>query len=857
MLAIHPANMAGGLLGLGLMAVVLAVYGYLLVGRFLHTTRGSLLEVAGLCLLVGFLVLSWVGSLLAVVSLFAWWLLLIGAVGVALVARWWTLSSRPMPIELPPMSGLVQMLAVVLLGGAAWLYARPTESWLLFDDSAVYGIAGVHLAEMGTLIPSLEVLVCRGHHTYRYFGPFRWWDACTPTLSVGFLPIPKIWAGVASWLFGNSGAVWSAPLAGMLALMAWFLFVRRAVGTLPALLATALVTVAFPQVWYARVIMSETFTQITLFGGLYLLLVERESNVTDRPGIWGIGAALMLGLLSLVRFEAVLFVVVLVLAWLVAFVSVAHQRPLRWPAPWVPRWLGYVAFTTLAGMGLSFVTTPHYYLDQMVKLMTRDTIRIALVALVALVAGVALIRKFGVQRIWGIVAKRPPAHILIMALALIWLLVTAIDLTIGGGPFREVSLWLPLYLGWAGFLLGAAGLFWFAVKPAATPEAYALLVLALLMATGFAIRPLVTRVHPWAIRRYVPFIIPAVALGIGIFYSRVWAAIVALTARRGRLWRWPVGLALVLLVSLSIALFGRTTLVFVDYREMAGLWDQLEDLAALYPQDAILVFDDGPYGQRVPQVMELVFGYSVVSFREPLNPDMASRLDDMVELAHEEGRRVFLNAIDGDLMWQSDLYGLESYDAYVIQAPRVRYERTPPPTTDSIGAMGVMVDIYEIVTLSELSLLQNLTVTIPLGQGSYPYLRGVYQLEHDAEGRRFRWTGDETRIVVPIPNALQRPERATVALDVAAWRPAEAGDTRMTVTVQGQTVLESHVEHVVEPQQFLIEVDNISGPHVDSLIIGIETTTWEPIEYGLEDGRELGLILYGITVTFEETVDEL
>jgi hypothetical protein len=850
MLNIDPANMTGGLLGLALMTLLLGGYGYLLLGRFVVVTRDVLFEMAGLCVLVGFLAFSWVGSLLAVASLFTWWLLLLGAAALVLAVRRWVPLSEP--IALPPMPWLVQLMAVALIGGAAWLFARPTESWLVLDDSAVYGIAGVHLAEMGSLIPSLEVLMCRGHQAFRYFGPFRWWDACTRTLSIGFLPTPKVWGGIATWLFGRGGAVWSAPFSGTVALMAWFLFVRRTVGALPALVATALLAVAFPQVWYARVLMSETFTQIALFGGLYLLLVERENNATNRPGIMGVGAALLLGLLSLVRFEAVLFTVILLAAWLVSYVAMARATPLRWPVGWIPRWMGYVALATIVAMGLSFVSTPHYYLDQMVKLMARDTISLAMLAMIPMAVALAWVRRVDTQRLWGAVATRPFARILMVLLAVAWLLVTALDMSFGGGPFRGVSFWLPLYLGWAGFLLGAAGIVWFALRRTPTPEVYALLVLALFVATGFAIRPLVTRVHPWAIRRYVPFIIPAMALGIGLFYDQVWTSFARLTANRARLWRWPVGLVLALLVSLSVALFGRVTLPFVNYREMAGLWDQLEELASLYPQDAILLFDDGPFGQRMPQVMELVFGHSVISFREPVNPDLGDRLDAMVEFAHEEDRRVFLTVIDGDLMWESELYALESHAAYTIQAPRVRYERTPPPTEASIGMMAFMVDIYEVVSLDDLSLLQNASLTVPLGQGSYPYLRGVHQLETDAEGRPFRWTGDEARITVPIPTSAQPSGRVTIALDLGAWRPNEAGQTMMTVTVQGEPVLESQVEHVVAPQRFEIELDDIIRPSQTSLVIRIEAEPWYPIDYGLEDGRGLGLILYGITVTFED-----
>ncbi len=845
MLAIGPDNVVGGLLGMALLALLCGGYGYILIGGVVRATPKSWFEFAGLCILAGFAAISWIGCLLAVASLFRWWLLLAIAAALGYGVRRW--ARQAAPLDLAPTSSIMQLGALAVLGCAAWLFARPSETWMLFDDSAVYTISGVHLAEAGTLIPSVENFVCKGHQVFRYWGPYRWWDGCKPTLSVGFLPAPKVWAGIATWLFGRGGAVWSAPFAGLLAMLVLFLFTRRAVGPLAALATTALVAMSFPQVWFSRTLMSETFSQVAVFGGLYYLSLAREGPNQDKPQLWGMLAAALLGLLAFIRFEALLFLLIILAAWLVAMAAGDPGPSRRWSAPWMRRWLLWTGGATLVALSLSFAVTPHYYLDQLVKLLSRDSLQLAVIAAAALALAVVGLRRYGPRRLWGTLCGWPLARILLVALALVWVLVAGADLYLRGVSSSGVTSWLPLYLGWPAFLLGALGLLWFVWKRP-SPEAYGLLTLALLSATGFALHPLVTQVHPWAIRRFVPFILPTLMMGIGFALERVWAVIRSAIEGGIRFWRWPAYGASLLCVGVAGAFVGRVTWPFVTYQETAGLWAQMEELAALYPPGAIVIYDNGPMGQRLPQVMEQVLGPSAIAYLEPPGPLEIARLEGAIKAARGQGRRVFMNVVDGDLMWDSQEYGMESYDAYVVEAPRVRYEHIPPPTEASIATMRFLVDIYEIVPREELTLLQGPVMPIPVGQGSYSYLKeGFFSAEVDAKGRPFRWTSDEAHIVVPAPVSVSAPS-VGLALDLGAWRPSGAGETVVTVEVQGRTVLEVRVEHVVEPQRFEVTLEDALAPDQKSLEIVLRTSTWRPADYGMEDTRELGAIFYGATL---------
>ena len=850
-LGLQAGDMAGGLLGMALQVLVCGGYGYLLVGRAWRTCWGGAFELAGACVLVGFVALSWIGGILAAASLFTWWLYLAAAAAIAVALR--RQGSRPSPFPGASAPAAFQLAALLLLAGAAWLFARPAETFLLFEDSAVYTIAGINLAETGTLIPSVEPLISKFHQVTRYLGPFQWWDArpTTDTLSIGFLPTPKVWAALATWLFGRGGAVWSAPLSGILGMLALLLFLQRSVGRLAALVATALVSVSFPQVWYARVLMSETFAQTALFGGLYLLHIEREQNSGARPGAWGVAAALSLGLLSMIRFEAWLIVGAVLGGWLAAQVFAAPGLRLRWPAAWVPRWLAWLGGASLVAWGLSVAAAPHYYLNQLVLVLTRASLQLLVVAAVAVACGVALLRRWGAGLVRNLLRTGSLANIALMVLTLAWAVAAVLDLWLRGVANRGVTSWLALYLGWPGFALGAAGIVWLALsRPRA--EVYALLTLTLISAIGYTLRPLVTRLHPWAIRRFVPYIVPALALGIGVLYGRIWATLRTRAPGRARAWRWLAAGALLLGSGLALASFGWATAPFVTYREAAGLWGQLEELAELYPSDAVLIFDDGPVGQRLPQVMELVFGRGAIAHAQPPGSLEFARLEAAIASAHAQGRKVFLNVTGGNLEWASELYGLRSYASYTAATPRMSYQLMPPPNSESIAPLRFLVDIYEVVPRGEMAPSQARTVSIPVTTGSYLHLRqGFYGIEADAQGRFFRWTGEYASLSVPMPPSDGALAGIEVWLDLAAWHPEAVHDTIVTVELQGHAIATARVEHTAEPQRFRIQAPYTPTEGQTTLEIGLRSTTWRPRDYGIEDERTLGAMLYGATVTFD------
>jgi hypothetical protein len=852
-LAIVPGNTFSGLAGIAVFAAICAGYGYLLVGRISRRYTADPVELAGIALLTGFTALSWIGSILAAASLFTWW-----AVAVLAALLGWVARSRPGPLQTasPGVSSAPYILAVVaLLAAASWLFARPAQTFLVFDDSAVYTIAGIHLANHGTLIPDVTPYACGGDDILRYWGQFKYWYGCANGISVGFLPLPKVWTAYAAWLYGDGAAVWSAPFVSTLGVFSLLLFLRRALGRAIALLAPFLTMISLPVMWFSRMVMSEPYVMVALFSGMFLLGLERDTNDSERPGSLGAVSALLLALLFLTRFEAGLIAGFTVAAWFIA----QHRSILPTLGTpvlgWKGRWLVWVIAASFLALGLSFGVAPHYYIEQLTAVLTRNGLQVAILSVLLL--GIVYIigrQQRAFRQAASAVLHWPVARFLLIAGTLLLVVLFMVTLVTMSTSARGVAQWIILYLGLPVSILGLLGMLLLATERR-TPEIYAMLTLAVIACAGYVARPLVNPVHPWAMRRFVPFIIPMLVTGAVWAFQYLWNKAHP-AIERTRLAQ------IALLAGLSFALaFSTVPLVqisapFVSYTETAGLWEQLVALDSLYPENAVLIFDDGAIGRRIPQVMELVLDRGVISLARPLEGERASRLDETMDEVISEGGRVFFNAIDGNQSWASERFGLVSAGSLEVTAPRVQYMRPPPPRASNIGTMRFLVDIFEVVPIAEARLPMTEKYVVPIGEGSFPHLvQGFYGLEYDPAGQPFRWTRGEARIVVALPEDLPATAEVDVWLDLAGWRPESAGEPEVTIHVQGQPVMSTQLVQVFAPQQLHVSVPAEAVNGQQQLEIELASSTWIPTDYGMSDTRTLGVIYYGATVKVRVPVD--
>jgi hypothetical protein len=716
------------------------------------------------------------------------------------------------------------LLAVV--GLAAGLFLRPAESILVFDDSAVYTIRAITLARTGALdirdplladiTPELAgaVLPFRYGAGYMRHESFYIWQWGPGVVRPSFFHLPSIWMAAAALFGGDRAAIWAVPLVGLVAVAAFAVLVRRLFGTAVALAAALLLTVSFPQVAYARYPTSEIFMQAWLLAGLWLLAVFVERRLR----LAGVVAGIALGQLAFIRIDAWVAAVAVGLC----FGIWAIKDGRRGPEGVGDRWF-LVPFAAMGAWGMLhaalyaspyIISLMHFYLSP------RAAGFIVLgVVLAAASAVLALLRAQGVMGPLPWPSLPVSQRISTVLLAGAW-----VTLALGATAAGDLGAvqWLSWYLTPLVLLLALAGsaLLW---QHGVRRPAQVFLLTALLYAVLYLPAPRAYPVQPWAIRRFVPTVLPGLILLVAYFLVRV------------PLWG-PARAQQLLRVAGVIALAGvlaNPTRVLARHAEYAGAWDEVEGLARELQPGAVLLFNRTGVGEALAQPLTYLYGRpSYVVERE--EPDLGA-LEELANTWMDDGRPVYF-AISELAPW---LAGLQSRlkPAGQLHLGFPRLERTQDGVPSAITAVDWSIDLYRL----ERSAVDVPVRRLEMGAGELSYLvGGFYEREVSPAGETYRWTDGAADLRLPVQRTVQ-----ALALRVAGPPPAVAPAT-VTLLVDG--VVAGRWE---QANGFDVRRVELPGGAADDgwLDVELRSATWVPSAAGVsDDDRQLGIVLDWIEV---------
>ncbi len=516
------------------------------------------------------------GRLLAVLSL-----------APALVLTAWVLAAFPLaavgqfrPYLVIPLAVVVAVVLVPLgLSLAARVRVVPRAPW--WSVVAVVAIA-VAFAVFAALTHDEHVVPRRDagsyaqiaywlahQHGLRYqppladFGPspgalgfaspafFQPDDTVIPQFMTGW---PIVLAG-ADWLAGWTGLLVAPAVIGGCAVLAVGGLAARVLGARWAPFAAALTALAWPLLRVSQETMSEPLALLLLAAGCCLLvdlvlatgrhqLDQATGDLRRRIHRLAFAAGLLLGTGELVRmdFGVDLALVLPLLGWLVL-----SRRPGT-----VPFLAGAAIGGGLGALDGVFVTRPYIALNRPSVLLM---VLLFVVVAVAVVVAVVLLRRFGgavrAARWWRPVPAVGTALLLLIGIGLFvrpWVSVDHSTSNPGIADFIETmqqhlglpadgtrgyaeeSLrWVSWYVGWPlliAALAGAAALTWRVLHGRDT-RWLPVLLLFLCPAVLVLVRPGITPDHPWADRRLVVEVLPALIL------TATWTAMTL--SRYGRL----------------------------------------------------------------------------------------------------------------------------------------------------------------------------------------------------------------------------------------------------------------------------------------------------------------------------------
>lgn len=532
------------------------------------------------------------GLVLAMLGLHHAWLQapLAGVIAVALFLHLPRHSTRTWPLG-------VAVILTLLVIGVTWLnIGLVSELVTAGRDGATYANTASFLVEGDGLFPQaieepftgLDLEFKAPGFVVRDDGTF--WQQ--------FLHAPSAMYAFFGEVFGKSALFAVNALLSGVAVLAIFSLASRLVAPWWALLATVATAVSLPFAYYSRGTFSEMATLVMSIGGLWVGHVALTSSQKH-----AVGAGLLLGCSAIVRVDAWMTAVAIGLV-LVMTIWLGERRE----AAIVKQILsGFGAVAALGLIDLALFSEPY-----IANLGIRLQALILAAILIRLLAPLATAAPL--QRLAATVRSRTDqvnllvTIVMVAFMAYIWFGRALLPPSTGPGvygiealqiaegvaveptrSYAELSMWwLVWYLGIPMIVLGTLGAI-SSVRRAWHPQTAALRLVVftfLVPAATYLIRPSINPDHIWAIRRFLPIVIP-----ILVIFAMV--ALESLTTRLGQEPRGRVlSVGLVVLAVAPVLVASGPLFLTADRPGLAG---QMEALCErLGTSRSVLIVDDDP-----------------------------------------------------------------------------------------------------------------------------------------------------------------------------------------------------------------------------------------------------------------------
>ena len=510
----------------------------------------------------------------------------LAAVAVAVALHRMTGSARPQEKAAAGDTWAVLALAGVLIATAAVLWP-PAQFVLGGLDPGAYFNAGALLAQEGGFATKDALLAAAPEArsaltlslpgSHGHLQPGFYWNNASSEVSVQFPFLLTLWTGLSMLTAGSTGALAVPAAGGLMALVYFYLFGRRLLSPWPAVLAVGLVASSGVFLWHSRSHYSEPLLLALLFGGLWAGLRWQE----DRDTLAAATAGLCLGLLPLVKTEALLLGPLAAVGLLALSFSSAERRGVAFFLA------GYVPPSVLALLVYATLASP-VLADQAPRAWGYPLVAVAAAATI-------LAARWGLSRLATVRTTAPITGGVLVLLAGAGCVALA-----SGAPSRPSllqALWDGLYLSpLDGALLAIALLAFLHTRPQPPSTVQQVVLLALLAAAVVYLalfyrytltadqRPL----HMWADRRLLPVVIPLLAL------AQAWVVSRLLTRTRS----WGRAVLSVCVIALLLAARVPDLAPLLSTREYTGALAAVETIAAQTEPDAIILADSDANGIR-------------------------------------------------------------------------------------------------------------------------------------------------------------------------------------------------------------------------------------------------------------------
>ncbi len=457
----------------------------------------------------------------------------------------------------------------------------------------------------------------------------------------------EVWFATFYDVWGLRFALYSQPVFGLMGVLSVFFAAKTIWNWKVAAVASLVLAVSYLQVFFSQYTSQEMLAQFLVFAGIGTLILFTRTY--DR--FFGIVSAMSFGQALITRFEVLLVAVPVIITVLYLLLKSRDKRiMLYFVLPFSALWthfiisLNYYNLPYLAHLLTNVNEAYGFYLQPTVVVFLLTLVLV----LILLVGTFAVFRKRNDSRLLSWVRDqlggRYLPHLLTSA-ALLGLLYLWLSSPAGGlspisviprGPV-DTLVSLSWFMGWFGVGLGFFGLLMmFYESPRRETYMFLGFVSLALIASLFTLA--VTPVFPWAMRRTVIIVLPAIAIFIGYAIDRIGRSVKrtlgarSIAANAGRVAIIVLALAIVV-PSLNMD----QQLLTPQYENFI---QQLDDVADFFPENAIVLDAATGLVARISAPLKYIYGKDSIHLWTE-SPDQNGFIE-MVRLWEGDGKEVYL-----------------------------------------------------------------------------------------------------------------------------------------------------------------------------------------------------------------------
>ncbi|MFC1852172.1 hypothetical protein ACFL27_18410 [candidate division CSSED10-310 bacterium] len=717
-----------------------------------------------------------------------------------------------------------------------FLFFQPTEHYFGGRDPGIYVHTAIHISQANDIKKEDRFLTSiRNDYPglfkdrfHRFAGIYLEEHDGALFTNPQYYHVYSIWLAMAHKLWGADWFLYITPLFGLLSLMMFFSFTHLVFDKVVSTLAVLFLSFNISQIWYARGPYSEILSQLVIWLSLFLIVLSyRHQN-----NLLAFLSGLSLGVSVLIRLDNILL-----LGPYMAFLTIIYILSKNKYSHFILCNLAGLSAAGLVYLMYVFKYGREYTTWALIRTTPITNIKLGFFfawtagTILVLLVFVLLFRTCLYRALQFLIRHK---SVLLNVLLMLLLLYFGYLYFIRPDPANpaminptarsfeeEAFVRLGWYLSEIGIILSVLGLFYF-IRKRINRENLIFVLFILVNFTIYLYNPRIYPDHFWAVRRYVPFIIPAFLIFISYILAIFYRGSLKLKILSGLL---------------TTYIFGYFLFIgwpFLYHTEYGGIKTTLDSLASRFGENDIIITNKLQFlVGRVGTPLYFMYNKQILFLKRDYDQKKLARF---VKDKSEAEYKVFM-------LLGSDKFDFDKNDLYLKYLDQVTFQYNKSADNflalpDKVALNSLRVNIYRCLPKSALGVINKVDLG-SLEDFNYT-LHGFFYSEGDQEVN-YRWTRAQAEIGL----AQERiPAQKMRVLFRAAHHGHEA-DKALDIFINGQKISTMIIGHDFADYGVEYSV-NENGPAAEIILstIGFKTDGWRPIDLGLgRDKRELGIQL--------------